>query len=236
MIGLGHLVSEHWYSPNILKYKQVCRTLWGYVLNNNYRKHCWRRDAHGMLRPVVHFFYRSLPQEILGILVAGILVPGGAFSATGTTTQTLNATISPVGRLVLPASTTLKAAATAFQPFTGTLAVSYEVRTTSAGGGSITLRVSSDFTPAGGPSASSGSLKYTCGAAGLGTSCSGTQTASTTAQTPVLTVPASACTGGGGACSGQDPNTINLNFTLTDQPAYATGTYTAVVTFVISAT
>jgi len=163
-------------------------------------------------------------------------VPAGAFSGTGTATQTLNATISPVGGLVLPGSTTLKAVGTTFQPFTGTLAVSYEVRTTPTGSGSITLQVTSDFTPAGGPSVSTGVLTYTCSGATLGTPCSGTRTASTTTQTPVLTVPASACTGGGGACSGQDPNTVNLNFTLTDDPGYATGSYSATVTFTISAT
>jgi len=189
-----------------------------------------------MLRPVTRFPRHFAHANWLRVTLAWTLVTGGCFGATGTTTQTLSATISPVGRLVLPGSTTLTAAGTTFQPFTGTLAVSYEVRTTAAGGGSITLRVSSDFTPAGGPTAANGVLTYTCGAAGLGTACSGTQTASTTAQTPVLTVPAAACTGGGGACSGQDPNTINLNFTLTDQPAYATGTYTAQVTLLISAT
>lgn len=185
---------------------------------------------------MAHFSFQFSHQRRLGILLVGVLLPAGSFGSTGTTTQTLNATISPVGRLVLPSSTTLTAVGTTFQPFTGAMAVSYEVRTTSVGGGSITLEVTSDFTPAGGPSASGGVLTYTCGAAGLGTACSSTQTASTTVQTPVLTVPASACTGGGGACSGQDPNTITLNFTLTDQPAYATGTYTAQVTFVISAT
>src|ERR1035438_2933240 len=139
MIGLDHLVSGPWCSHKILKRLRVFRTLWGYVPNNNYRKHCRSGDAHGMLRPVAHFSYRLLPQKSLGILMAGILVPAGAFSGTGTATQTLSAAISPVGRLVLPGSTTLKAATTAFQPFTGTLAASYEIRMTPTGSGSITL-------------------------------------------------------------------------------------------------
>src|SRR5208283_1908743 len=125
---------------------------------------------------------------------------------------------------------------TTFQPFTATVAVSYEVRTTPVGSGSITLQVTSDFTPTGGPAAAAGALTYVCSGANLGTACSGTQTASTTTQTPVLTVPASTCTGGGGACSGQNPNSMNLTFTLTDSPAYPTSTYSANVTFTISAT
>jgi hypothetical protein len=123
-----------------------------------------------------------------------------------------------------------------FSPFTGTLPISYRVRTTPSGGGAVTVQVTSDFSPTGGPSAAAGAVTYSCGSASIGTACSGTQTASTTSQTPVLTLPASACTGGGGACSGNDPNSVTVTFTLTDNPAYSTGAYSAALTFVISAT
>jgi len=159
-----------------------------------------------------------------------------AAGATGSASQTLSGTISPVGRIVVPASATLTTSVTTFHPFTGSLMVNYEARTTAAGGGNITLSVSGDFTPSGGPSAASGALTYTCSGATLGVPCSGTQTASTSSQTPVLTLPASACTGGGGTCSGPDPNSVNLNFTLSDDPGYSTGTYSASITFTISAT
>ena len=159
-----------------------------------------------------------------------------ASGSTGTGSQSLTATINPVGSLTVPASANLTTVGTTFHPFTGSLTVSYKARTTPVGGGSITVNVSSDFSPSGGPSAAGGALAYTCSAATLGTACSGSQTASTTVQTPVLTLPASACTGGGGACSSQNPNSVNLSFTLTDSPAYATGTYSAKVTFTISAT
>jgi len=166
-----------------------------------------------------------------------VLLPFPSGGGTGNATQTLSAMITPGAVLSAPGSATLTHSQTTFQPFQASLAVSYEVRTSPTGsGGKITLQVTHDFTPAGGPSAASGVLTYTCGAANLGTPCSGTQTASTTAQTPLLTVPASACTGGGGSCSGQDPNSVNLTFTLTDNPAYATGSYSATVTFTISAT
>jgi hypothetical protein len=159
-----------------------------------------------------------------------------ASGSTGTGSQSLTATINPVGSLTVPASANLTTVGTTFHPFTGSLTVSYKARTTPVGGGSITVNVSSDFSPSGGPSAAGGALAYTCSAATLGTACSGSQTASTTVQTPVLTLPASACTGGGGACSSQNPNSVNLSFTLTDSPAYATGTYSARLTFTISAT
>jgi len=158
-----------------------------------------------------------------------------AAGGTATASQTLSATISPVGSLTTPGTATLTNSSNTFQPFTSTVPIRYEIRTTPAGGGAITLQVTSDFTPAGGPSAASGTLTYVCSGANLGTACAGSQTASTTVQTPVLTVPAAACTGGAGVCSGQDPNSMSITFTLADSPAYPTGSYSASVTFTISA-
>jgi hypothetical protein len=96
------------------------------------------------------------------------------------------------------------------------------------------MKVTQDF-QTGGPSVASGDLTYVCGAAGLGTACSST-TASTSTATAVVTVPSSACTGGGSPCSSTDPNTIGVTFTLADRPVVKTGTYTANVQFTISAT
>ncbi len=176
------------------------------------------------------------PRVWLTRLLMGALAVGNGIGGTGTATQTLNATLQPIGKLSVPASLTLTAGASKFAPFTGTLAVSYRARTTSTGTGTITAQVSSDFSPTGGPSAAAGALTFTCGSAGLGTPCSGTQTASTTVQTTVVTLPASACTGGGGSCSTSDPATVNVNFSLTDSPAYSTGSYSAQVILRISAT
>jgi hypothetical protein len=161
------------------------------------------------------------------------MIPAGG--STGSGSQSLNATIDPVGSITAPASASLTTSATTFQPFKGTITVDYKARTTPAGGGAITLNISSDFTPSGGPSAASGALTYTCSGATLGTACSGSQTASTTAQTPVLAMPGGVCTGGA-PCGNQNPNSVGLSFTLTDNPAYATGAYTAMVTFTISTT
>jgi hypothetical protein len=157
--------------------------------------------------------------------------------ATANVTQGLTAAINFNSKLTVGGSVALSPGASKFSSFQAALPISYWVRSTPGGtGGAVTAKVTSDFTPVGGPTVASGALQYTCTAATYGTACSGTQDLSTTTSTPVLTLPKSACTGGGGVCSTTDPNTINLNFTLTDSPAYPTGSYSAVVTFTISAT
>jgi hypothetical protein len=166
------------------------------------------------------------------LVVATLPVDAGSGSAT----QTLTAVLNPAWTLTAPPAAVLVHGSNAFAPFQTALSVSYQVRTSPVGSGRITLQIGSDFAPTGGPSVASGALTYTCGSADLGAPCSGTQTASTTAQTPVLSLPASACTGGGGACSSRDPNSVNLTFTLTDDPGYSTGSYSATITFRISAT
>ena len=59
---------------------------------------------------------------------------------------------------------------------------------------------------------------------------------SSTGQTLVVVIPGQACTGGGGACSSADPNSVSINFVLSNDPGYQTGTYSAQLTFTISAT
>ena len=150
-------------------------------------------------------------------------------------TQTLQATVQPLGSLVsIPATVSLTGGG--FLSFTGSLNLQYLARTTTtSGGGSITLKAQSDFSPTGGPAIAK--LQYTCSAATLGTSCSGTQTVSLTA-TPVVTLPSSACTGSGGSssCPGTNPQTATVNFSLPDNPVYKTGTYSVTLTLTISAT
>jgi len=166
-------------------------------------------------------------------LTLGVLPVGGS---VGRGNQSLSAAIYPVGSITVPASAALTTSASKFQPFTGNVVLSYRARTSPGAGGNVTLSVTSDFAPPGGPSVAAGGLAYTCNGATLGTPCSGAQTASTTSQTPVLALPAAACTGGGGACSSQSPNSVSLNFILADDPGYATGVYSARVTFTISTT
>jgi hypothetical protein len=136
---------------------------------------------------------------------------------------------------------TLTKTGTVFNTFTGSLTFNYRARTTqSSGTGNITVKATSDFSPAGGPSigtppTASDKLTFTCASASLGTPCSGTQTVSLATAATVLTIPATSCTGGGGACSSTDPNTETVNFSLTNDPKYKTGSYSATLTFTISA-
>jgi hypothetical protein len=161
---------------------------------------------------------------------------------TATQTQTLSAAIVPLGSVATLASilTLSKANGTA-AAFTGTLTLTYRARTTQGTGqGTITVKATTDFTPAGGPSiakpiSAADKFTYTCSGTTLGAACSGTQTVSTTAATTVVSIGASACTGGGAPCSNADPNSTNVNFILTDDPQYKTGSYSATLTWTISA-
>ena len=173
------------------------------------------------------------PLAVLILCTARLAAP-----SSGTTTQGISAAISPIAKVSVPSSLTLTHSGTIFNPFTATLVVSYKAHTTAINstGGNLTMQITSDFTPSGGPSAASGALTYGCSGAGLGTACSGTITASTSSQTSVVVLPKSACTGGGGSCSGSNPATVSVSFSLDDNPAYPTGTYSAVATFFISAT
>jgi hypothetical protein len=124
-----------------------------------------------------------------------------------------------------------------FSTFSGTVPVQFMIRTSPGAAGTITVQATSDFSPAGGPLVTSGNLTYTCSGATLGTACSGTQTVSRTLQTPVLNVSSAGgtCTGGGGACSAASPNSVSINLSLPNDPTLSTGTYSAQVTFTISA-
>jgi hypothetical protein len=159
----------------------------------------------------------------------------GARADVLTVDQPVSIQLSPLGKLAVPGAIALVRSGVAFDPFTGALPVSFRVRTSPAGGGTISLQVTSDFVPAGGPSVRAGSLTYVCGQAELGTACSGVQTASVGIQTPVLTLPPSACTGGGGQCSTADPNLLEIELALDNDPSFQTGTYSAQVMLIISA-
>lgn len=165
------------------------------------------------------------------------LLPSLAFSFQffGSQNQSLTVQPAPDGALSVPSSASLTSAGTLFQPFTGNLLINYDVRTTPSGSASMTIQAASDFSPAGGPSVASGNLTYTCGAASLGTACVGATTVSTSSQTAVVNVGSGVCTGGGGACSSTSPNTVQMNFVLTDNPSFRTGTYSANLTLSISA-
>jgi len=162
------------------------------------------------------------------------------FASTGTTSVGVTVGAEAAIR-VDTATTNLTTTGTLFTDYTGTTNFTYKVRTTKVGGsGTITLQVTTDFSPSGGPSVASpptgdDTLSYTCsvngpGKGGTATACSGSQTASTSTATDVVN-PFSA-----NARSDKGGNTGSVAWTLTNDPAYQTGSYNATVTFTISAT
>jgi hypothetical protein len=134
------------------------------------------------------------------------------------------------------ASTALTGSGVVFgSDFTGNTAFTYKIRTKQTNGsGNIQLQVTSDFSPSGGPSVASpldpsDTLSYACTVAQPGSGCSGQQNASTTTATPVATF-------GANARSTKAGNTGSLSWTLPNDPQYATGTFTSLVTLTISTT
>src|SRR5436189_6273595 len=139
---------------------------------------------------------RKALRGALALALAVSAIPSEAPAVTLTATQSLTATLSPIGKVSVASTATLTTTGS-LVPYTLALPVNFRVRTTPGGSGSITVQGTSNFTPAGGPLISAGNLTYTCSGATLGTACAGTQTISLGSATPVLTIPASACTGGG---------------------------------------
>ena len=165
----------------------------------------------------------------------------GLLSPTAITTQTLQATIVPLGGIfTITSPMAMSKAFATSNSFAGTMILNYRARTSQSGGGTVTVQATSDFVPSGGPSISAplspgDAFTYTCGGATLGIACSGTQIVNTTFATRVLSIGSAACTGGGEPCSSADPNSANVTFILTDDPKYKTGSYTATLTWTISA-
>ncbi len=121
-----------------------------------------------------------------------------------------------------------------FANYTGTTSMTYYIRTSETGGtGSITAKITTDFAPTGGPSVASpatgDALNYGCTVALPGTACTGPVTASTSTTTSVATFSA-------GAHSAKAGNSASVAWTLPNDPTYKANTYTATVTFTISAT
>jgi hypothetical protein len=156
------------------------------------------------------------------------------YAATGTTTVSVSIA-AEAGLVVNTATTTLGAGASVFANFTGSTSLTYKIRTSKSGGsGSITLQVTSDFSPSNGPSVASpptagDALSYTCTVSSPGTACSGPITSSTSSSTSVATF-------GTDAHSTASGNSATVAWTLTDDPVYKTASYSATVTFTVSAT
>ena len=169
--------------------------------------------------------------KLSSLCVACATCAMGQFASTGTTT--LSITVAAAAAIQIDTATTnlTTAGSTFASAYTGTTNFTYKVRTgKTSGSGTITLQVTSDFAPAGGPSLGAGDLlTYTCTTASSGTACSGSQTAATGSATSVVTFAADAHS----ATAGDAGSTA---WSLPNNPRYQTGGYTATVTYTISAT
>jgi len=180
--------------------------------------------------------------SLMGI-AALLLLASVAHAQLGTSTGTTTLSVAVAAEAALTigggGTTSLISSGSNFSSYGGTTNLTYFIRTTVSGGiGHITSKVTADFSPAGGPSVATpptagDALTYTCSASspgnnGTATPCT-TQTSSTTVTTPVVDFGADARSLLGG-------NTASVAWTLTNDPKYKTGSYSATVTFTISAT
>jgi hypothetical protein len=127
-----------------------------------------------------------------------------------------------------------------FADYTGTTQFTYFIRTAKTDGvGSIVLKVTGDFSAGGGnspsvasPPTDSDHLYYSCTVPdpthGSATACTGPVNSSTTASTSVATFGIDARSAKAGVSS-------SVLWGLSNDPLYQTGTYTATVTYTISA-
>jgi hypothetical protein len=176
---------------------------------------------------------KMMAAVLVGMLGAANLM-AQAFGPTGTTN--LNVTVASEAAIRVDTANTNLTSAGSFADFLGTTNYTYKIRTTAVGGsGSVTVQITTDFAPAGGPSVAAppdplDAMTYTCAATLPATACAGTITASTAAATAVSSFGANARS----LRAGTGGNSVA--WTLPDDPAYATGSYVAVATFTISAT
>lgn len=176
------------------------------------------------------------------VQVAGMLLLGCSLWAQGTATDTshsLTIATAANGKVhVVQSVATLTESAGLFASFSTGLSLQYYARTLN--GGQITVQATGDFgacsSPASAPSVACSVVQYTCGTSSFGTGCSSPVTLSTASATTVITLPAnSACVNGGSACGTSNPFTVPLNFTLSNDPYYKTGSYSATLQFTLSA-
>ncbi len=164
---------------------------------------------------------------LLALLVL-VAVPA-AFAGV---TTTVSVVVGAESTLTVTTTATSLTGAGAFAPFTGTTNFTYGFRTTSGGSGTIQLKVTTDFLPTGGPSVATppsvgDTLTYISTVSAGATAVNGT--ASTTAQTNVATMAAS-------SNSTTTTDAGSVAWTLVNDPKYKAGSYSATVTFTISAT
>jgi hypothetical protein len=176
---------------------------------------------------------KKLSLAALGLLLTACLAHAQLGGSTGTTSVSV-AVAAEAALTVNTGTTTLASTGTNFSSYTGTTSLTYFIRTSpTSGSGSIVLQVTTDFAPTGGPSVGSppttgDALTYNCTVSSPGTACTGPLTAKTTSTTNVGTF-------GPDAHSTFAGNSASVAWTLTNDPLYKVGTYSATVTFTVNA-
>jgi len=176
---------------------------------------------------------KKLLLTALGLLLMASLAHAQLGGTTGTTSMSVSVG-AEAGLTVNTATTTFSSTGTNFSSYTGSTSLTYFIRTTpTSGSGSIVLKVTTDFAPTGGPSVGTpptagDALTYNCTVSSPGTACSGPLTASTSSTTGVGTF-------GADGHSTYAGNSASVAWTLTNDPVYKVGTYSATVTFTIAA-
>jgi hypothetical protein len=176
----------------------------------------------------------STKTNILVLACALLPVSGMAFAQT---TTSLVVPIGPEASLVSAVTPNFSTSDGTFSSdYLATTTLVFKIRTTKTNGtGNIQLKVTADFGPSGGPSVvspptASDTLSYTVGASPHGTPATGSTTADAlNTLYPVYTF-------GGGASSAKVGDTGTVLWDLSNDPMYGTGSYTATVTFTMSAT
>jgi hypothetical protein len=148
--------------------------------------------------------------------------------------QTANLTVTVAAEASLTVGNATLTTPGNFAPYTGTTNFTAFFRNTATGTGTLTMKVTTDFSTGSGPSvATSGTsgdtLTYNPSITGNGTTpAANGQVASTTASTSIATFSA-------GSKSAKVGDAGTLAWTMPDDPQYAPGAYTATVTYTISA-
>jgi hypothetical protein len=178
-------------------------------------------------------------KKLLIAAPALLLAASLSYAQSSTTgTSTLSVTVGAEAAIVVQTTPSFSSSGI-FGNYTATTPLTYFVRTIT--GGNIVVEVTSDFSTGGvggGPSVANPPtagdlLTYTCSAGapvtGSATACSSAQTASTSATTNVVTF-------GATTQSAKTGNSASTSWTLVNDPSYKAGSYSATVTYTISAT
>src|SRR5215468_3471522 len=93
-------------------------------------------------------------RKLLGPVLLGLLSSASLFAQFGPTgTTTLQVAVASEAAIRVDTATTSLSSGGTFASFSGSTAYTYKIRTTKVGGsGSVTVQITSDFSPAGGPS------------------------------------------------------------------------------------